>query len=59
MNYGGEEIEVTHPFICPLCGVASTVTPRCAACPTGCSTARRAARSTLGLRDGRELGLRR
>ena len=44
MNYGGEEIEVTHPFICPLCEVASTVTPRCAACPTGCSTARRAAR---------------
>ena len=21
MNYGGEEIEVTHPFICPLCGL--------------------------------------
>jgi hypothetical protein len=21
MNYGGEEIEVTNPFICPLCEV--------------------------------------
>jgi hypothetical protein len=44
MNYGGEEIEATHPLICLLCEVASAVTPRCGAFPTGCYTARRAAR---------------
>jgi hypothetical protein len=44
MNFGGEEIEATHPLICLLCEVASAVTPRCGACPTGCFTARRAAR---------------
>jgi hypothetical protein len=44
MNFGGEEIEAAHPLICLLCEVASAVSPRCGACPTGCFTARRAAR---------------
>jgi hypothetical protein len=52
MDNGGEEIEDTHPLICPLCEVASAVTPKCGACPTGCYTARRAARRSYPRHSG-------
>ena len=46
-------------LICPLCEVVSTVTPRCRP-PDGVFHCPACGRDlTLGLRDGRELGLRR